>query len=75
MDFIFVDGSHAYDYVMNDSMIALKLLKEGKGVILWHDYIGWVGVRKALSKLYERGGVFKDMKHIKGTSLVCLIIK
>ena len=43
MDFIFVDGSHSYDYVLNDSRKALSLLRGGKGIILWHDYPGWTG--------------------------------
>lgn len=38
IDFIFIDGAHNYDYVLNDTEIALKLLRNGKGIILWHDY-------------------------------------
>ena len=46
MDFVFIDGSHSYEYVMNDSRLALKLLRDGKGIILWHDYNTpyWEGV-------------------------------
>jgi hypothetical protein len=72
MDFIFIDGSHSYEYVLNDSKQALKLLRNGKGVILWHDYDLWGGVTKALDKLYLEDRKFKGLKHIEGTSMVCL---
>jgi len=36
-DLIFIDGSHAYSYVKNDTEKALRMLKEG-GLLLWHDY-------------------------------------
>lgn len=36
-DLIFVDGSHAYSYVMSDSRKALEMVAPG-GIIIWHDY-------------------------------------
>jgi hypothetical protein len=74
MDFIFIDGSHSYEYVLNDSRKAIQLLREGKGVILWHDYATewWEGVTKALNDLYLNDSEFKDLKWIAGTSLVYL---
>jgi hypothetical protein len=76
VDFVFVDGSHSYEYVLNDSRHALKLIRNGKGVILWHDYgTFWKGVKKALDELYLGGNEFKGLRQIEGTSLVCLIIK
>jgi len=36
-DLIFVDGAHAYSYVMNDSRKAFEMLSP-RGIILWHDY-------------------------------------
>ena len=48
-DFIFIDASHTYENVLNDSYTALKCIKN-KGFILWHDYNGWPGVTKALDK-------------------------
>jgi SAM-dependent methyltransferase len=76
VDFVFIDGSHSYEYVLNDSRQALKLLKNGKGVILWHDYgTFWKGVKKALDELYLGSDEFKGLRQIEGTSLVCLIIK
>jgi predicted O-methyltransferase YrrM len=36
-DFIFVDADHDYKSVMNDTMVALRVLSP-QGVIFWHDY-------------------------------------
>jgi hypothetical protein len=73
MDLVFVDGSHSYAYVLNDSMRALELLRNKCGVILWHDYDAWEGVTEALNELYKEKPEFKQLKHIEGTTLVCLI--
>ena len=73
IDFIFIDASHSYEYVLNDSRLAIKLLRNMKGIILWHDYVNWPGVTKALNELYLRDVRFKGLRHIEGTTLVCLI--
>lgn len=76
MDFVFVDASHAYEYVLNDSRVALKLLRQGKGMILWHDYNRaeyWPGVTKALDELYTRSPQFSRLKQIEGTSFACVV--
>jgi len=36
-DLIFVDGSHRFEHVVEDSRLALELLAPG-GIIVWHDY-------------------------------------
>lgn len=67
-DLVFVDGSHAYSYVVADSEKALKLVKPG-GIVLWHDYTGphqSPGVRRALDELARR----IPLVHIAQTSLV-----
>ena len=74
IDFIFIDGSHSYEYVISDSKKALNLLKNGMGVIMWHDYGGWIGVTNALNELYLQDERFKNLKHIQGTSLAYLFI-
>ena len=51
-DLIFVDGSHAYSYVLSDSRKALRMVKPG-GVILWHDYVG-----------PEEEGVFRGLNEL-----------
>ncbi len=73
MDFVFVDGSHSYEYVLSDSRQSLGLLRNGRGVIVWHDYGQWDGVTKALNELYEGAQEFTGLKNVRGTSLVCLI--
>ncbi len=36
-DFIFVDASHRFEHVMEDSRLALELV-DPNGIIVWHDY-------------------------------------
>ena len=38
VDFMFIDGSHAYEYVKSDTIAALKMVRED-GIIIWHDYV------------------------------------
>ncbi|MBV8457354.1 MAG: class I SAM-dependent methyltransferase [Acetobacteraceae bacterium] len=76
IDLVFIDGSHAYEYVRRDSATAMNLLRQG-GIILWHDYVPegftpWPGVRRALHELHLSNPAFRDMRHIAGTSLVFL---
>ena len=71
IDFVFVDGSHRYDYVRNDSDVAFKLLRGGKGIILWHDYASSYEVTKAMNELY-RAVPAMGLKRIQNTSLICL---
>lgn len=74
IDFLFIDGAHTYDYLLSDSEKAMKMLRGGQGIILWHDYSWeWGGVVKALNRLYSTDGRFRDIRQIKGTSLVCYI--
>jgi len=37
VDLLLIDAAHSYEYVRNDTIRALPLLREG-AVILWHDY-------------------------------------
>jgi predicted O-methyltransferase YrrM len=68
MDLIFIDGSHDYDYVLNDSEIALKLLRDGKGIILWHDYRVGMEVVKAIETFRNQHRQL-SIYHLKNTSL------
>jgi predicted O-methyltransferase YrrM len=38
-ELVFIDGNHSFDYVMNDTKVALELIKDDNSVIAWHDYI------------------------------------
>ena len=58
-DLVFVDGSHAYSYVKNDTEKALAMTRPG-GVILWHDYRGprrTKGVYQALNERKDELGL------------------
>lgn len=72
IDFVFVDASHTYEYVINDSLHALKLLRGGRGTIVWHDYSRWDGVTRALNELRRLHSSFADIVWIRGTTLAIL---
>ena len=67
IDLVFIDGSHSYEYVINDTKIAINLLRNGKGIIIWHDY-GWNEVIRALNEFYNDDARFSNLKNIEGTS-------
>lgn len=54
-DFIFLDGDHRYDEVMNDIRNSLKVLSNG-GILSGHDYThkDWPGVKKAVSEIFGK---------------------
>ena len=64
---VFVDGSHAYDYVVADTGTALRLVAN-KGMVIWHDYGVWDGVTRALEEI--EAGRRLGLRHVRGTSLV-----
>jgi predicted O-methyltransferase YrrM len=67
IDLVFIDGSHSYEYVVNDTEIAIKLLRDGKGIIIWHDY-SWNEVVIALNEFYHYDARFHNLKNIAGTT-------
>ena len=64
---VFVDGSHAYDYVAKDSETSMRLVRSD-GMVFWHDYGVWPGVTQALEELERRCHL--GLVNIRGTSLV-----
>ena len=72
IDFVFVDASHTYEYVINDSLHAMRMLRGGHGTILWHDYGRWDGVTRALNQLRTREQFFANLNLIEGTTLAYL---
>ena len=64
---VFVDGSHAHDYVIADSDTAFRLVAQ-KGVVIWHDYGVWDGVTRALEEIEASRHL--GLRHVRGTSLV-----
>lgn len=67
MDFVFIDGSHSYEYVISDTKNALRMLKNKQGIIMWHDY-GWNEVNQALNEFYLNDKIFSNLKQIQDTS-------
>jgi hypothetical protein len=74
INFVFVDGAHTFEYAMNDSEIARRLLGGNEGIILWHDYGNCEGVTKALNQLYSKGNFWSGIRWIQGTCLACLVV-
>ena len=64
---VFVDGSHAHDYVVADSDTAFRLVAK-KGMVIWHDYGVWEGVTRALEEIEASRHL--GLRHVRGTSLV-----
>jgi len=71
-EFVFVDGAHSYEYLLNDSERALALIADNGGTILWHDYSSWRGVTAGLHHLAETDRRFARLQWIEGTTLVLL---
>ena len=71
IDLAFIDGSHAYEYVLNDSNKVMSIIRPG-GLIIWHDYTNWEGVWTALNELYKSDPRYSNIKHIGGTSIAIL---
>jgi len=71
IDFIFVDGSHAKDYVKNDTEIALQLASKNS-IIMWHDYTNWEDVTNVMNDYYEKDDRFKNIKQIENTTFLYL---
>lgn len=72
---VFVDGSHAYEYVKSDSRRAMELLRGGSGVIVWHDYEEWDDVTRALDELRATDAAFAGLRWVRGTTLAVLEVR
>jgi predicted O-methyltransferase YrrM len=57
VDFVFIDGDHRFEYVVEDIKLAERLVKPG-GMIAGHDYThqDWPGVKKAVDLAYNKVG-------------------
>jgi hypothetical protein len=67
MDLVYVDGSHSYSYVKNDTEAALRMLSQ-RGAIAWDDYPGYAGIYAYLEELAPQ--LDAPLLHIYGTRLV-----
>lgn len=68
-DLIFIDGSHAYSYVKNDTEKALRMLSTG-GVLLWHDYRGPAAPTGDVFKFLNELSESFPLVHLQGTAIV-----
>jgi|SRR6516162_4971095 predicted O-methyltransferase YrrM len=64
--FFFIDGSHSYDYVKNDSEKCYDLCN-GKGIFVWHDVDENHGA--VIRFLQEWRELRRDVRQIRGTPL------
>lgn len=71
IDFVFVDGSHSYEYVLSDSRNALAMAAPGS-LVVWHDYGEWPGVTRALNDLQATEPRFAGLRHVRETTLALL---
>jgi predicted O-methyltransferase YrrM len=67
VDLFFVDGSHSYEYVRNDTEKALQCVRPG-GIIAWHDY-GRAGVNGVTQWLHEFRDAGNKVFRVPGGSL------
>lgn len=67
IDVVYIDGSHSYSYVKNDTEAALRMLSPG-GAIVWDDFPGYAGIYAYLEEFAARLHVL--LLHIRGTRLV-----
>jgi predicted O-methyltransferase YrrM len=74
IDMVFVDGAHSYDYVVNDSEIALKLIGSKKGIIVWHDSI-LNEIADAIHYVLGKNQLKGSCSLIKGTTIAFALIE
>jgi len=71
MDFIFIDASHEFDFVRNDTEKALRMAAKG-GIIAWHDYSAeFTGVKRVLEDLARS----REVCWVAGTYVAYCIIE
>jgi len=72
IDLFFIDGSHSYEYVKSDTLNAVKCVKKGGGIIVWHDYGRW-GVNGISKWLHEFSSQGNKIYSVPGSSLAWMI--
>ena len=64
IDYVFLDGGHAYETVKNDLSIILKGIKKGK-IIICDDYDQKnYGVKKAVDEFKNQVSEIKKLNHV-----------
>ncbi len=77
MEFVLIDGSHSFEYVLNDTQAALRILKADGGTIVWCHYGDpkYPEVTKALDKLLKEDHRFRNVRRLEGTNLAILWVE
>jgi len=71
IDFVFIGGGDKYEIVMNETRIALQLLRGGRGTIAWRGYSHETNaVARALEELHATEPKLAGMRHVEETELV-----
>jgi predicted O-methyltransferase YrrM len=69
-DFVFIDGSHSAQYVRSDTEVALKLIGERDGIIVWHDYSEWArGLIEVLHEYRDHHPRLHGLAYVRDTAL------
>lgn len=50
VDMVFIDGNHDYEAVCHDTKVSRQALRDGKGVLVWHDYPNAPGVVRCVDE-------------------------
>jgi len=70
LDFVFIDGGHDLEHVLNDSGKAYDVREPG-GWLVWHDFdspVPWARVREAVEQI----GFAEAVVHVEGTEVAFL---
>jgi len=64
LDFVYIDGNHTFDYVMQDLIEWSKKVRIG-GIISGHDYFNWVSTRGAVGGVVDAVNIYVRVHGIK----------
>jgi len=72
VDFVFIDGDHSIEGVLNDSLLAINMVNKG-AIICWHDYSLVSETTRVL--LYLNDVKKWNIRHIEGTFICFMLIE
>jgi predicted O-methyltransferase YrrM len=73
-DLVFIDAKHTYENVKSDSAVAMRLIGDRNACVLWHDYLMYPGVTRAVDEVAAAANAeVGRFAHIAGTTLACFI--
>jgi len=73
-DMVFIDGDHRYEGVKRDSDIARRSLRDGQGVLIWHDYcVSFEGVMRYIDECNYADG--QKICLVQGTTICFEVVR